>query len=63
MTWTEMNEKLVRRAVSAWEAGRIEEAEAIFKEGLAPSAQLARGSHIKYHLGRAKGGRVPLGGR
>src|SRR5208337_1997791 len=35
MTWKEINEKYVRPATSAWEAGRVEEAEAIFKEGLA----------------------------
>jgi tetratricopeptide (TPR) repeat protein len=33
--WDDTNSKYVRPALSAWGAGRIEEAEAIFKEGLA----------------------------
>ena len=33
--WDDTNSKYVRPALSAWRAGRIEEAEAIFKEGLA----------------------------
>jgi len=41
MTWTKINERYVRRAFSAWVAGRIEEEEAIF--AVAFSGVLARG--------------------
>jgi tetratricopeptide (TPR) repeat protein len=36
--WDDTNSKYVWPALSAWRAGRIEEAEAIFKEGLAATA-------------------------
>jgi tetratricopeptide (TPR) repeat protein len=35
MDWMEINKRYVYPAISAWRAGRIEEAEALFKEGLA----------------------------
>jgi len=58
MDWRQINERFVNPAVAAWQAGKTQEAETVFKEGLVATANdgyvALNYAHFLEHCGRLK---------